>query len=198
MKTRPAFPSNYALMQWTILPAHLRSPRGKKLNPLRIYSLNLDQSQAFLTSPLSPNLSRQPEHFYPHLFLEMHTHSTTSTYFSLQNSSKRLLRIQIDTQVCKECKYGKRERENGQICLWRSYTYLLTRLYIWEYTRSLNLRYIRIQTLIRAFYIRSQPIYHVAALSRLSGTAISRVLRAMKEQGITYLLIRFSNIGLSL
>jgi hypothetical protein len=42
-------PPPYAFQQW-ILPTRLHSPKSKELNPLRIYSLNLDLSQAFHTS----------------------------------------------------------------------------------------------------------------------------------------------------
>ena len=73
----------------------------------------------------------------------------------------------------------------------------LARLYIWESMRSLKLRCIGIQTLIKVLCIRFQTIYHSAALNKSSGIAISLALRVMKERDITFLLIRFGGINLS-
>jgi hypothetical protein len=56
-------------------------------------------------------------------------------------------------QIYKDYKYNKKEHENRQIYLWRSYIYYLAQLYIWESIRSLILRYIRIRILIKVLYI---------------------------------------------
>lgn len=172
--------------------------RNRKHNPLRIYSLNLDQSQTFITSPLNASLSRQQEHFYSYLSLKTYTHSTTSVYSLPTISSVRLLRILIDMRVYRDYMYHKRGRENGQNYSQRSYTYFSAQLYIWESMKSLQLRSIGIQTLIRALYIRFQPIYHSAALSKSRGFAIFHALRVIKERGITCLAIRSSSISLNL
>jgi hypothetical protein len=54
------------------------------------------------------------------------------------------------------------------------------------------------QTLIKALYTQLQAIYRSAALSRLSSIATFRVLRVMKERGITYLLTKCGSISLNL
>ena len=64
---------------------------------------------------------------------------------------------------------------------------------------SLKSRCIGIRILIKALYIRFQLIYHHSAtLSKSSGITISLAMRVMKEQDITYLLIRSSGISLNL
>ena len=71
----------------------------------------------------------------------------------------------------------------------------LVQLYIWESTKSLKLRCIRIQILIRVLYIQFQTIYHSAALSKSSGIVMSPALRVTKETDITYLQIRSGGIS---
>ena len=71
---------------------------------------------------------------------------------------------------------------------------LLGLLYIWGSIKSLKLRCIGIQTLIRVLYTQYQSIYHSVALSKSSGIVISLALRVMKETDITYLLIRSGGI----
>jgi hypothetical protein len=71
---------------------------------------------------------------------------------------------------------------------------LLGLLYIWESTKSLKLRCIRIQTLIKVLYTQYQSIYHFVALNRSNNIAISPALKVIKEADITYLLIRSSGI----
>jgi hypothetical protein len=73
----------------------------------------------------------------------------------------------------------------------------LARLYIWESMRSLKLRCIRIQTLIKVLSIRFQAIYHSAALSRSNDIVISLALRMTKRRGITSLQTGFGGINLS-
>jgi hypothetical protein len=160
--------------------------------------LNLDQSQAFPTSPSSASNNSQQEHSYPHPFLQTPTHLTISAYSLPAISSIRLLRIRTDMRVYRNYISNRKERGNGQICLWRSYMCLLARLYIWGFTTSLDLIYIGIPTLIRALYIRFQHIYHSVALSKLRGSAIFHALRTTKERGIIYLGIRSSGISLNL
>jgi hypothetical protein len=70
----------------------------------------------------------------------------------------------------------------------------LVLLYIWESMRSLKLRCIKIQILIRVLYIRFQTIYHSAALSKSNGIVMSLALRVMKETDTTCLLIRSGGI----
>ena len=74
----------------------------------------------------------------------------------------------------------------------------LGRLYIWAFTRSLDLICIRIQTLIKALYTHFRAIYRSADTNKSSGTSISRALRVIKERGTTYLLINDGGIRLSL
>jgi hypothetical protein len=144
----------------------------------------------------SPNKQQEP--FYLHLSLKMHTHSTTSACFSLMISSVQLPRIPIDMRTYKVYMYGKRRRENGQICLLRSYMCFLVRLYIWEFMESLQSRCTGTQTLKGALCIRFQLIYHFAALSKSRGFAIFHAQKVMKERGITCLQMRFGGISLSL
>jgi hypothetical protein len=75
---------------------------------------------------------------------------------------------------------------------------LLELLYIWEFTRSLGLICIGIQTLIRVLYIQFQIIFHSVGLSKSNDIAISLALRVINKRGIIYLLIRFGGIKLSL
>jgi len=72
---------------------------------------------------------------------------------------------------------------------------LLVQLYIWEYIKSLKLKYIRIQTLIRVLYIQFQTIYHYANLSRLKDITIFHALKVILIRNITCLQIRFGNIN---
>jgi hypothetical protein len=71
---------------------------------------------------------------------------------------------------------------------------LLGLLYIWGSIKSLKLRCIGIQTLIRVLYTQYQSIYHFVALNRSNDIAISLALRVTKETDITYLLIRSGGI----
>src|ERR1700734_1329600 len=109
MPAHPRVTYHYALAQWTILLTH----PSKKRNPLRIYSINLDQSQTSITSHSNASPSRQQEHSYRLLSLKSHTHSTTSACSSLTISFVRLLQIPIDMRLYRDYAYHKRERENG-------------------------------------------------------------------------------------
>ena len=72
---------------------------------------------------------------------------------------------------------------------------LLVQLYIWEYTKSLKLKCIGIQTLIRVLYTQFQTIYHYADSSRLRDIAIFHALKVILIRGITCLRIRFGDIN---
>jgi hypothetical protein len=100
---------------WRLL--HYPKLSNTRHSLLRIYSLNLDQSQTFLISPFSASLGRQQEQFYHLLSLETHTLLTISAYSLLTISSVRLLRILIDMLAYKDYAYYKRRQGNGQICL---------------------------------------------------------------------------------
>jgi hypothetical protein len=145
MKSRPVVSLQYAPMQWTILLAHLlahlQGPKGKNTpNPLKIYSLDLDQLQTFPTSPFNPNLNSQQERFYLLISHESHTRSITLACSLPPSFSRQLLQIPIDMRACRDYILRRNGYGNGQICLLRSYMCFLAQLYIW----SLSLRLVRL------------------------------------------------------
>jgi len=194
MKSRPKITLQLRVQEWRILLTYQHSLKNKRPSPLRISSLNLDQSQVFPMILFNVSLDKQQKRSYLLPFLKNHTHSTTLVCFLYTTSFRRLLRIQINTRIYND-KYNKREHENGQIYFWRSYTCFLVQLYIWEFTRSLKSRCIGIQISIEALYIRFQTTYHSAVFSKSSGIVISLALRVTKTTDITYLLIRSGGIS---
>jgi hypothetical protein len=156
--------------------------------------MNLDQLIRFPIRHFRLNSYSLQKLFYPRPFLHNHTYTITLHSSLPIISFIRLLRIQINMRIYIEYKWQIKACANGQIYLWRSYTSLLGLLYIWESTKSLKLRCIRIQTLIKVLYTQYQSIYHFVALNRSNNIAISPALKVIKEADITYLLIRSSGI----
>jgi hypothetical protein len=161
---------------------------------LKIYFMNLDQLMRFPIHHFRLNNYNLQKLSYPRPFLYNHTHMITLHSSLPKISFIRLLRIQIDMRIYIEYKWQIKACANGQIYLWRSYTSLLGLLYIWESTKSLKLRCIGIQTLIKVLYTQYRNIYHFVALNRSNDIAISLALRVTKETDITYLLIRSGGI----
>jgi len=152
----------------------------------------------FPTSPLNPSLNGRQKHSYLLPFLAIHAPLTILACSLPTIFSKRLLRTQIDTQAYSRYACHRKRHVNGQTCLWRSYTFLSDRSFIWGFMRSLMPSSTGIRTLMRALYIRFQAIYQPAAFSKSSVIATSLALRVTKERGITYLLIRSGGISLNL
>ena len=72
---------------------------------------------------------------------------------------------------------------------------LLVRLYIWEYMKSLKMRCIGIQTLIKVPYTQLQIIYHLDDLSKSRDIVIYHALKVILIYNIIYLQIRFGGIN---
>ena len=156
--------------------------------------MNLDQSMRFLTHYFRLNSYSLQKLSDPRPFLHNPIHTITLRSSLPTISFVQLLQIQIDMRIYTEYKWQMKACANGQIYLWRSYMSLLGLLYIWGSIKSLKLRCIGIQTLIRVLYTQYQSIYHFVALNRSNDIAISLALRVTKETDITYLLIRSGGI----
>ena len=193
------FTSYITVKSWRILPQYyhlLILP--KNLNLQKKYYRKLDQLQTFLIPHFNLSLNELLKLYYPLLFHRNHIHLTILVSFLRTSYFRQLQLIRISTRISNGYIKGRLVYENGHHQQQRSYMSLLVQLYIQEYTKSLKLKCIKIQTLIRVLYTQFQTIYHYADSSRLKDIAIFHALKVILIRGITCLRIRFGSINQSL